>query len=93
MLAEHLSRSFLVDWQPLPGCNCAWDRLFSSESKTLSEELQEDPDPSVLAAAELLHAWDEVVVLVLPVANLTAKNSGERCGALRPSTENATEQG
>ncbi|CAE7216352.1 unnamed protein product, partial [Symbiodinium microadriaticum] len=63
MLAEHLSRSFLVDWQPLPGCNCAWDRLFSSESKTLSEELQEDPDPSVLAAAELLHAWDEVVVL------------------------------
>ncbi|CAE7833525.1 unnamed protein product [Symbiodinium sp. CCMP2592] len=64
MLAEHLSRSFLVDWQPLPGCNCTWDRLFSPQSvKTLSEELQEDPDPSVLAAAELLQAWDEVAIL------------------------------
>ena len=24
MLAEHLGRQFVLDWQPLPGCNCCW---------------------------------------------------------------------
>eukprot|EP00434_Breviolum_minutum_P018382 symbB.v1.2.016217.t1/scaffold1231.1/size130510/10 len=40
MLAEHLGRQFVLDWQPLPGCNCCWTDLFSTpvlEVKKLDE--------------------------------------------------------
>ena len=37
MLAEHLGRQFVLDWQPLPGCNCCWTG-WKSPLKELTEK-------------------------------------------------------
>lgn len=62
MLAEHLGRQFVLDWQPLPGCNCCWTDLFSTPVLEV-KKLDEATHPSLLAGIELLELWDEVNAL------------------------------
>eukprot|EP00933_Yihiella_yeosuensis_P015193 TRINITY_DN13333_c0_g1_i1.p1 TRINITY_DN13333_c0_g1~~TRINITY_DN13333_c0_g1_i1.p1 ORF type:complete len:395 (+),score=38.65 TRINITY_DN13333_c0_g1_i1:97-1185(+) len=67
MLAEHLGRELVVDWQQQPGCNCPWDRLIRPVPgiRHLRDELAaEDPDAALVAGAELLDAWNEVAIAV-----------------------------
>ncbi|CAL1168269.1 unnamed protein product [Cladocopium goreaui] len=62
MLADHLERQFVLDWQALPGCNCRWTDLFSTKVLEVAD-LDEASHPSLLAGLELLQLWDEVTIL------------------------------
>eukprot|EP00913_Durusdinium_trenchii_P002502 g2314.t1 len=43
MLANHLGREFVLDWQPLPDCNCRWRELFATELIEVDDLHEESP--------------------------------------------------
>ncbi|CAK9041487.1 unnamed protein product [Durusdinium trenchii] len=63
MLANHLGREFVLDWQPLPDCNCRWRELFATELIEVDDLHEAASHPSLVAGIELLRLWDEVTIL------------------------------